>query len=78
MLVDGALNAKVEGDLEILSRQGDSLLYETKDVRARLKPKTYAVEEIAFTSDTTGPVDLRHASQMGVLLTALNDFYIFK
>ncbi|UCE51890.1 MAG: putative selenate reductase subunit YgfK [Desulfobacterales bacterium] len=78
MLVDGALNAKVEGDLEILSRQGDSLLYETKDVRARLKPKTYAVEEITFTSGTTGPVDLRHAAQMGVLLTALNDFYIFK
>jgi len=77
MLVDGALNAKVDGNPEILSRQGDRLLYETKDIRARLNPMNYTVEEMTFTSETTGPVDLRHASQMGVLLTALNDFYIF-
>jgi hypothetical protein len=38
---------------------------------------TYSVEEIKFTSDAEGPIDLRHAAQMGLLLTALSDFYIF-
>ena len=76
-LADGVLKAKVDGELETLSRQGDSLIYETKDVRARLNLKTYAVEGLTFASDATGPVDLRHAAQMGVMLAALSDFYIF-
>jgi len=77
ILADGVLKAKVDGELETLSRQGDSLIYETKDVRARLNLKTYAVEEVTFTSDATGPADLRHAAQMGVMLAALSGFYIF-
>ncbi len=77
MLADGVLKARVDGKLETLSRRGDSLIYETKDVWARLNLKTYAVEEITFTSPATGPVDLRHAAQMGVMAAALSDFYMF-
>jgi hypothetical protein len=40
--------------------------------------KTYAVEEIAFISSATGPVDLRHATHMAVMFAALSDFYLFK
>ncbi len=78
MLVDAVLNAKVDGELETLFRKGDRLIYDTKDLRAQLNSKTYGVEKITFTSDATGSVDLRHASQMALLLTALSDFYIFK
>jgi putative selenate reductase len=78
MLLDGVLTAKVDGELETLVRQGDSLIYETKDVQARLNMRTYAVEDITFVSDATGPVDLRHAAHMAVMLAALSDFYIFK
>jgi putative selenate reductase len=77
MLTDGVLKAKVEGELESLSHQGDTLIYETRAVRAELNPKTYGVEEIAFFSDTTEPVDLRHGAHMAVMLTALSDFYLF-
>ena len=78
LLADGVLNARVEGELETLLRKGDRLIYETKDVRAQMDSKSFGVEEITFTSDATGPIDLRHAAQMAVLLTALSDFYIFQ
>jgi putative selenate reductase len=77
LLADGVLNARVDGELETLLRKGDRLIYETKDVRAQMNSTTYSVEEIKFTSDAEGPIDLRHAAQMAVLLTALSDFYIF-
>jgi hypothetical protein len=71
------LNARVDGALETLLRKGDRLIYETKDVRAQMNSKSFGVEEITFTSDAAGPIDLRHAAQMAVLLTAMSDFYIF-
>jgi putative selenate reductase len=77
LLADGVLNARVDEELETLLRKGDRLIYETKDVRAQMNSTTYSVEEIKFTSDAEGPIDLRHAAQMAVLLTALSDFYIF-
>jgi putative selenate reductase len=78
MLADGVLNARVDGELETLLRRGDRLIYETKDVRAQMNSKSLGVEEITFTSDAAGPIDLRHAAQLAVLLTALSDFYIFQ
>jgi putative selenate reductase len=77
MLADDVLHARVDGEKETLSRQGDHLIYETKDVRARLNSKTFAVEEIAFSEQTPDNIELRHAARMCVLLTALRNFYIF-
>ncbi len=78
MLAGGMLQARVDGDLETLSRQKEQLMYETKDISARLNAKRFAVEEVTFTSNATGPIELRHAARMAVLLTALSDFYLFK
>jgi len=77
MLADGVLNARVEGEPEILFREAGSLIYETRDVQAQLNSETYRVEEIAFISDAMGPIELRHAARMAVLLKALSDFYLF-
>ena len=77
MLVDGVLKARVDGELETLSRHADHLIYETGDIRARLNLKTYCAEAVRFRSDAGDPVDLRHAAQMAVLLTALKDLYLF-
>jgi putative selenate reductase len=76
-LVDGVLKARVDGELETLSRQEDHLTYETKDIRARLNLKTFAAEEATSISDADGPIDLRHAAQMAFMLTALKDLYLF-
>jgi putative selenate reductase len=77
IFVDGALKARVDGKLEILTRHEDHLIYETQDLRARMNIKTYSVEEVNFFPDVTGPVDLRHAVQMAILFTALKDLYLF-
>ena len=77
MFVDGALKARVDGKLEILTRHADHLIYETQDIRARMNIKTYSVEEARFRSDASDPVDLRHAVQMAIMFTALKDFYLF-
>ena len=78
MLADGVLHARVEGEPETLSRQGDHLIYETKDVQARLNSKTFAVEEITFSEQAADKIELRHAARMCLLMIALNDFYLFK
>ncbi|MBW2408742.1 MAG: hypothetical protein JRF72_03015, partial [Deltaproteobacteria bacterium] len=78
MLKDEVLRARVDGEEETLLRREYHLIYETKDVEARLNPKTFAVEEITFSSDAPDTIELRHAARMCVLLTALRDFYLFK
>jgi len=77
MLVDGVLKARVVGELETLSRHEDHLIYETGDIRTRLNLKTFAAEEATLISDADGPIDLRHAAQMAIMLTALKDLYLF-
>jgi len=77
MLVDGVLKARVDGELETLSRHADHLIYETGDIRARLNLNTYSAEEATFLSGAGGPIDLRHAAQMAILFTALKDLYLF-
>jgi putative selenate reductase len=77
MFVDGALKARVDGKLEILTRHEDYLVYETQDIRARMNLNTYAAEEAILRSGATGPIDLRHAVQMAIMFTALKDFYLF-
>jgi putative selenate reductase len=77
MLDDEVLHARVDGDEETLSRQGDHLVYKTRQVQARMNPKTFAVEEITFSVDAPDTIELRHAARMCVLLTALRDFYLF-
>ena len=77
MLVDGVLKARVDGELETLSRHADHLIYETGDIRARLNLNTYSAEAVRFRSDASNPVDLRHAAQMAIMFTALKDLYLF-
>jgi putative selenate reductase len=77
MLVDGVLKARVDGELETLSRHEDHLIYEIRDIRARLNLNTYSAEAVRFHSDASGTVDLRHAAQMAVMFTALKDLYLF-
>lgn len=77
MFDNGVLKARVDGELETLSRQTDSLIYETKEIWARLDLKTYAVKEITFNADAADSIDLRHGARMGILFTALRDFFIF-
>jgi hypothetical protein len=77
MLADDVLHGRVNAEKETLSRQADHLIYETKDVRARLNSKTFAVEEIAFSEQAPDNIELRHAARMCVLMTALKDFYLF-
>ena len=77
-LTEGILKARVDGALETMSRQTDALIYETDNVRVLLNPETYAAKEVSFISDTVDMVDLRHAAQMGFMLQALEDFYLFK
>ena len=77
MLVNGFMKARVDGKLETLTRHADHLIYETRDIRARLNLSTFAAEAVRFLSDTSEPVDLRHAAQMAILFTALKDFYLF-
>ena len=77
MFVDGVLRAKVDGEPESLCRHRDGLIYETKDVKARLNIKTYALEKVTLNPDSADSVDLRHAAQMAILFTALKDFYLF-
>ena len=71
------LQARVDGEEETLSQRADHLLYETKDVQARLNLKTFAVEKITLAPDAPDTIELRHAARMCVLLTALRDFYLF-
>jgi putative selenate reductase len=78
MPADGVLHARVEGEPETLSRQGNHLIYETKDVQARLNSKTFAVEEITFSEQAADKIELRHAARMCLLMIALNDFYLFQ
>jgi putative selenate reductase len=77
MLVDGVLKARMDGELETLSRHEDHLIYESRDIRARLNLNTYSAEAVRFHSDASDPVDLRHAAQMAVMFTALKDLYLF-
>ncbi|MBT8368315.1 MAG: putative selenate reductase subunit YgfK, partial [Deltaproteobacteria bacterium] len=74
---EGALQAKVDGRLESLTRNADHLIYETADIRAQLNLKTFNVEEATLLSNADGPLDLRHAAQMAVLYTALRNLPIF-
>ena len=77
ILVDGVLKARVDGELDTLSRHEDHLIYETRDIQTRLNLKTFAAEEATLISDTNGPIDLRHAAQMAIMFTALQDLYLF-
>ncbi len=77
VLFDGVLKARVNEELETLSRHEDHLTYETRDIRARLNLKTFAAEEAVLVSDADGPIDLRHAAHMAVMLNALRDLYLF-
>jgi putative selenate reductase len=77
MLVDGALKARVDGKLETLTGHADHLIYENRDIRARLNLNNYTAEEAIFLSGAADPVDLRHASQMAILFTALKDSSMF-
>ena len=40
--------------------------------------RTFAAEEATLISDANGPIDLRHAAQMAIMFTALQDLYLFK
>ena len=77
MFVDGVLKARADGELQSLYEHKGHLIYETKDVKAQLNINTYSLEELTFESDSADSVDLRHASQMAVLYTALKDLYLF-
>ncbi len=77
MFVNGALKARVDGKLETLTRHEDHLIYETRDIRARLNLNMYAAEEATFLSDAERPIDLLHAVQMAIMFTALKDLPIF-
>jgi putative selenate reductase len=77
VLFDGVLKARVDGELETLSRYEDHLIYETRDIQTRLNLKTFAAEEATLISDADGPIDLRHAAQMAIIFTALKDLYLF-
>jgi putative selenate reductase len=77
MIVSGVLKARVDGELETLSRHEDHLIYETGDIRTRLNLNTFAAEEATILSGAGGPIDLRHAAQMAILFTALKDLPIF-
>jgi hypothetical protein len=63
--------------LETLSQHEDHLIYETRDIQTRLNLKTFAAEEATLISDANGPIDLRHAAHMAVMLNALRDLYLF-
>ena len=78
MLKDEVLQSRVDGKEETLSQRKDHLVYETKDVRARLNPKSFAVEDITLAPDAADTIELRHAARMCLLLTALKDFYLFR
>jgi putative selenate reductase len=78
MVKDEVLHARVDGEEEILSRRKDHFVYKTKDVRARLNSKTFAIEEITFSPEAPDTIELRHAARMCVLWTALRDFYLFR
>jgi putative selenate reductase len=75
--VDGVLKARVDGELETLSRHAEHLIYESGNIRAQLNLNTFVAEKAAFLSDTDGPIALRHAAQMAILFTALKDLYLF-
>ena len=77
MFVNGVLKARVDGELETLSRDADHLVYETRDIRARLNLNTFVAEEATFLSDAGGPIALRHATQMAVMFKALKELYLF-
>jgi putative selenate reductase len=78
MLIDGVLKARVDQKQKTLGRHKDYLIYETRDIRARLNLKTFIAEEATVISDTKNAIDLRHAAKMAILYTALKDFYLFK
>ena len=77
-LKNGVLGARVDGNPEILRRKKDFLLYESRDVRAYLNPATLMAESVEFFASNQGPVELRHAVKMGILLQALGDLYLFR
>ncbi len=78
MLKNGVLQARVDGKEETLSQRADHLLYETKDVQARLNLKTFAVEKITLAPEAADRIELRHAARMCVLWNALRGFYLFR
>jgi len=77
MIVDGVLNARVDGELETMLQHEDHLIYETRDIQTRLNIKTFAAEEATLITDASGPIDLSHAAQMAIMFTALQDLYLF-
>ena len=77
MFVDGVLKARVEGEPQSLCRHKDHLIYETKDVKARLNINTYSVEKVTLDPEAADSIDLRHAAQMAVMFMALHDLYLF-
>ena len=77
-LKDAVLRAKIDGRAETLTLKRASLIYETKELWARLHYDTLAIEKCRFKSKTTDLIDMRHAAEMGVLLRALKDFYLFR
>ena len=77
-LKDAVLRAKIDGKAETLTLNRGFLIYETKELWARLHCDTLAVEKCRFKSKTTDLIDMRHAAEMGVMLRALKDFYLFR
>ncbi|UCG66883.1 MAG: hypothetical protein JSW12_07765 [Deltaproteobacteria bacterium] len=72
------LRAKIDGRAETLTLKRSSLIYEAKELWARLHYDTLAVEKCRFKSKTADLIDMRHTAEMGVLLRALKNFYLFR
>jgi len=77
--LDGnVLKARLNGQVETMTRADNNVMYETDQVRAKLSQDAFRVEDVKFKSERTSRVDFRHAARMYVLLMALQDHYLFK
>ncbi len=72
-----ALKAKVEGNLETLTRQDEEFFYETETLKATFDPEHFTLKKAAFLTDDLESVELRHAAKMCYLMKSLKGFYLF-
>lgn len=77
MLEHGVLHFKNSQVSETVFMENNRFIYETPYIRVQLNQTTFKVEEIDSYSRDGKPVDLVHGAQMGVMLSALKEFYLF-
>ena len=78
IISDGKLHYKNLGHPEErVYAEGDSLIYETENLRVGLDKKTYKAGEILFYSGKNNQNNLHHGVQMGIMFNELMDFYPF-